>query len=1569
MPRPADPAASRLLRSIRAACLAAAAAFGAAAGQSSWTSSPRGTDTLVVTVRFDAPAFVDSTGPERVALRRRTVFLLECDGAAPAVSEGSAVLRAGGTAGAIRWADDAALGGATAGTFASSRGPSPVAVTELGSDGNRRIFSIALCPDAEPRTGADGRWVEAMTVRCAGSRIRALADGAPGSGWKPPRNTFAPVAKASAAKPPMPNPPCVQIRYGQEGYYYLPQSFVVRAGWNVSGLNPRFLRVIGPEGEIPIRVIGEEDGSFDFTDGVEFYGKKQWNNARTGEKRLNPYTTGNVLWLVLGDRPGARYAETPVSVPSTNGSVSFSRSYPWTEHIEEDLNFLRLPSNADETMDDAEYWLMTNGPRGGQSLNLPFTLPQPDPYSAQTASLRIKFQGQSSSSEIQPVDFLVNDRVLLSGEWSDNAGFIMEKSGISASTFADEGNTLTVVNRSPDGEMSVVALDWFELTYPRLYRSDGRFIRFKPPQYSAGTLCPFRIDGFSSPDIEVFKSGSGRLNGFRTVLTTDSLGRSGYSISFEDRVTDESAEYFAVTRDGKLTPDTVLFMPAATLRAPGRGADVLVVVPSDSLGRDALRDWTARREAQGYRVAVVNLDTIYAEFNYGIPDPSALRDFFRTARSEWNPAPRFVMLVGDGAINYRKPGIGPHTVPSPLFHSLKYGGAPSDYWYTLLDEDAEPDLAIGRLPVRSRPELDAIVAKTLEYENAAPAPWRNDYLMIDGARVNDTFANQIRSLIQESIPPSLHAERLYRLGDLPNPEIGGRERLMEYINGGLGWINFRGHGGGGIWADGTPSMMALDDVDSLRNKGMYPVVTSLTCYTGDFSSVRDCLGEAMLRKPDAGAVAFLGTTSVGWVNADYVLIRNVLSAFRNDPDLTLGELLRRGKALYRLQYTDELAESEVHQYNLLGDPTLRFPFAPETAGLALAANSIGKDDSVRFAWSGNTGPGLARVEVVDSTYRTRSRIELNLPAGAVSGAAALPPEVRSGTAGLRVYAWNGAGGLQERSFRPFAVESSHFDSIWTEPAEPRSSDSVSVRVRLSDRSPILRVVCETELPDADSLRLAWDGDASAFVSAPRMGPFDPGTVLRFRIRVDTETGSTASAWQTRVIPTLADLSVAKFGLGGDSSVRVEAEILNGGRTGAVRVPVRFECPELGWTGVDTVDVPAGVSAAAGAAWDARMGTFAFRVSIDPDRSVSESRTDNNAVQKRITVKSFRITPDRGSLNGTDGPAAVGFESIGSMRSVRCLVPAGAVSADAVLSVQSGLEWAKGQPAGGEPGLLVHHFTLSHTDEDRPLAVPVRMTFTLVDSLAALGVQPYRWDDGIAEWIAVPVDADDSVFVVETPFLGRYAFMPNPDSDPPRIEIELEDQFFSNGGYAPARPRFSILIEDSSGVDSRSEALEIVLDDGRRTDFEWLPADSALAGRSRRVRFEPELAAGPHTLRVAASDLHGNTARTQAVAFEVEDRFDLEFLGNHPNPFKRETVFAYRLTNRADRIQLRVYTVSGKRIRVFDDADMASPDYHEVTWDGTDEWGEPVANGVYFFRLTAVQGSDRREITGKIARTR
>ena len=86
--------------------------------------------------------------------------------------------------------------------------------------------------------------------------------------------------------------------------------------------------------------------------------------------------------------------------------------------------------------------------------------------------------------------------------------------------------------------------------------------------------------------------------------------------------------------------------------------------------------------------------------------------------------------------------------------------------------------------------------------------------------------------------------------------------------------------------------------------------------------------------------------------------------------------------------------------------------------------------------------------------------------------------------------------------------------------------------------------------------------------------------------------------------------------------------------------------------------------------------------------------------------------------------------------------------------------------------------------------------------------------------------------------------------------------------------------------------------------------------------------------------------------------------NFPNPFSYETVFSFELTMDASKVVLGIYTISGRLVSKFEDTAGMSYGYNEmpigtgsVVWDGTDVNGDPLANGVYIYKLTATPDSD------------
>lgn len=83
--------------------------------------------------------------------------------------------------------------------------------------------------------------------------------------------------------------------------------------------------------------------------------------------------------------------------------------------------------------------------------------------------------------------------------------------------------------------------------------------------------------------------------------------------------------------------------------------------------------------------------------------------------------------------------------------------------------------------------------------------------------------------------------------------------------------------------------------------------------------------------------------------------------------------------------------------------------------------------------------------------------------------------------------------------------------------------------------------------------------------------------------------------------------------------------------------------------------------------------------------------------------------------------------------------------------------------------------------------------------------------------------------------------------------------------------------------------------------------------------------------------------------------ETSLLPNYPNPFNPETWIPYQLAKPAN-ISVSIYSADGKRVRSLALGHKPAGIYHDKSraayWDGRNERGEPVASGIYFYKLTA-----------------
>jgi len=690
-----------------------------------------------------------------------------------------------------------------------------------------------------------------------------------------------------------PAPGTAKIYLVEEGIYRLSHSALREVGLDLKGVDPNLIQLTLRGQAVPFRLINSGAA-------VEFYGKA--NDSQ--------YSTTNVYWLTVGQAGGKEMGERAVS--SAKGG-SFPASFGTTLHLEEDsIYWARAPEGADHW-----YWQALTAPA---TVALPFDLPH---LAGVEGVLRVALLGGTSDAA-EPDHHLrvrLNDQLAADVTWDGQERFLIE----SATPHLLAGENVLVVEAPGDtgAKADVALLDWVEIRYPRRFVAEEDSLQF------AGLAGAYRIAGFSQPEVEVFDitdaANPVHLNG----SDVEPDGHT-YTVSFSDPIPGRRT-YLAVSPRAIKQPTRIARPPSPPeLGGPGGSspelggkgrnqADYIVITHPDF--RQSLQPLVEWRNSQGLEVKVVTIEEVYDAFSFGLADPAAIRDFLRYAHQHWiKPAPRYVLLVGDASFDYRDNLQAPNKnlVPTYLVQTHFVGQTASDNWFVDLDDDTLPDMAIGRLPVKSAAEVRIAVDKIIDYErDPTPGEWRRRVLFVADDDQPD-FEATSDDLIENNLPPDYQATRVY-LSAFADPDES-RARIIAEFNQGAAIVSYVGHAALNVWA--KEAVFSSSDIASLRNGSKLPFVVTMTCLDGYFHHPQaDCLAEQLLLTEGKGAVAVFAPTSESLPTDQDVLAKALFQALFAEDAPTLGEAIMRAKR--SLPDGGQGYEDLIETYTLLGDPALR----------------------------------------------------------------------------------------------------------------------------------------------------------------------------------------------------------------------------------------------------------------------------------------------------------------------------------------------------------------------------------------------------------------------------------------------------------------------------------------------------------------------------------------------------------------------------------------------------------------------------------------------------------------------
>ncbi|MBP7621643.1 MAG: fibronectin type III domain-containing protein, partial [Gemmatimonadales bacterium] len=503
---------------------------------------------------------------------------------------------------------------------------------------------------------------------------------------------------------------------------------------------------------------------------------------------------------------------------------------------------------------------------------------------------------------------------------------------------------------------------------------------------------------------------------------------------------------------------------------------------------------THRQSVAGgdHRTAVIDVQDVYDEFTFGIEDPQAIREFMIHAFANWTPAPRYLLLVGDGTRDYKNfygHAESRQLVPPQMYDisvNTQFGYYPSDTWFTAVaGMDDLPDATVGRIPAHNLAEAEEVFRKIVQYETGPnPVSWSGRACLVSEWE-STAFTDPHDQVYADwfASGPQI-AQKVYETSNSEAASTEANQRIDQCVNAGAALLSFAGHGSYRSWGKTftmfetyPPAEQVNDDLNDIQAGTPLSFHVHANCITGHFpadttaGSLNDnwySFLEDWLLTPGKGVVGGLAPSHLTYLFE----LDTVLQPF-------YGEIFGKHKER-RVEVLDFRLRSDFDAFNnaaavrsfiLQGDPALRLrvPAPPKPEILSIESAGSGQ---LLLSWTAVPGVATYRVYRTTVTGGNYQRVAAGL----------------TGTEFLD----QGLDNCREYYYYVVGVDADGYESAWSNYNETCNGDRSDCRwgTPQNPNPPAAPVLDSVDDPlTGGRLRVTWHNPNS-----------DANQVVRYRIR-------------------------------------------------------------------------------------------------------------------------------------------------------------------------------------------------------------------------------------------------------------------------------------------------------------------------------------------------------------------------------------------------------------------------------------------------------------------------------------
>lgn len=750
----------------------------------------------------------------------------------------------------------------------------------------------------------------------------------------------------------------LKIGIAKDAIYRITKSDFEQLNISTAQIDPRTFKLYSRGVEIGIYVSGESDGTFDNTDYIEFAARLNYTGG--AERRINSsnepyanfldlYTDTTYFFLTWGSNNGKRIYK---QISHDLGLTDTLNYYTYFAHIEQ--NTMYQPLSISTITNQDPDWTSTNAWvwqwYGTYTLN--YTVNITDLVPNKNAAFYFKAISAVSSFQVNShnIALRVNQNLVDTAVFNRNEIIFLGKT-FNSNLFNNGNNTLTIRNHPNGASTNLIAMDWYEYEYPRLLRAYEDSLIFEIRDSISRAHRIIRIDDVFQTQLSLYKWGSNPKKIENYVL-------SGNSMFFSDTV-GAGDIYMLMPTSKILSPQFLQKKNFINLRSNLRSAEYIT-----------LTNKVFKSEAEQYSNFIQNryqlntttifVDDIFDEFNYGYPDPAAIRLFLRTSYINWQaPKPSYLFIIGSASYDYKRYFFKARGYELNQNWVISYGEPVSDVYYTMFDPNQPliPQMHCGRLPAKEKSHIINYLEKHSKYLTQRFDKWNKKAIFFSGGDTNDPSQLVQYKAINDAIisqyttvPPfTMNYDHFYKTAN-PQSDFGPYDPIYiknSIDEGGL-FISYIGHSGTRTWDN------SIADPNQLLNKvNKSPLVTDFGCSTVKFAEP-DVEAFGALFVNTGQTIGYIGNTSLGFSSTSSILPGYFYGNILSDSIFQIGVAATQSKlkmfstlgstGTYRIfAYTNTLMGDPIVKLALPSKPNLNITYSDYTI---LNSNPNDADDSL-----------------------------------------------------------------------------------------------------------------------------------------------------------------------------------------------------------------------------------------------------------------------------------------------------------------------------------------------------------------------------------------------------------------------------------------------------------------------------------------------------------------------------------------------------------------------------------------------------------------------------------------------